>query len=274
MVSQRQRLAKKQFKQANPDLFPAPEPTPPKDPSKKKHKQKSKFKRKKSGPADPNKPKKPSHSKHPLRVSGMMPGQSCFICTAPDHIAKNCPMKSEWERNKICLSCRRRGHSLKNCPENNEQPMDKRLCYNCGGMGHSLDKCPQPLQDGGTKYANCFICNEIGHLSKDCPKNTHGIYPKGGCCNICGGITHLARDCPNKRGKIYDSAAMVGQSFDGYQRPNKVTKLGGDDIEDDFAENIGDVIKPAASIVDELNKDAAAAKTKIKHAPKVVNFMS
>ncbi|KAK6155699.1 hypothetical protein DH2020_009947 [Rehmannia glutinosa] len=210
MVSQRQKLARKRFKEANPELFPKPEPTAPKDPNKKKNKN-SKFKRKKSEPNDPNKPKKSSYKKHPLRVAGMKPGESCFICKAPDHIAKLCPKKSEWERNKTCLFCRQRGHSLKNCPNKNDESTDKKLCYNCGEMGHSLANCPQPLQEGGTRYANCFICNESGHLSKNCPKNTHGIYPKGGSCKICGGITHLARDCPNKHSRI--SANMGGQSW-------------------------------------------------------------
>lgn len=100
MVSKRQKLARKQFKEAHPELFPEPEPTPPKDPNKKK-KIKNKFKRKKSESSDPNQPRKSSYKKHPLRVAGMKPGESCFICKAPDHIAKLCPQKSEWERNKV-----------------------------------------------------------------------------------------------------------------------------------------------------------------------------
>ncbi|KAL1531418.1 hypothetical protein AAHA92_31560 [Salvia divinorum] len=229
MVSKRQQIARKRYKEAHPELFPPP---PPPDPNKKK-KKKSSFKRKSSDPSNPNKVRKSSGKKHPLRVAGMKPGESCYICKAPDHIAKNCPKKSEWERNKICLSCRQRGHSLKNCPNQNEESTDRKLCYNCGEMGHSLAHCSQPLQDGGTKYANCFICNEIGHLSKDCPKNTRGIYPKGGSCKICGGVTHLARDCPSKRiSSIHDAAGTAGQS--SYVRPNRVTKFSGDDLEDDF----------------------------------------
>ncbi|XP_050225880.1 uncharacterized protein LOC126675302 isoform X2 [Mercurialis annua] len=198
MVSQRQRLASKKFRAENPHLFPKPEPTPPKDPNKKKKKNKTSFKRKKSESKGPNDPNKKRFSKHPLRVPGMKPGESCFICKAKDHIAKFCPEKDEWERNKICLLCRRRGHSLKRCPKKKDENVDKKLCYNCGETGHSLSNCPQPLKNGGTKYASCFICNESGHLSKDCPENPHGIYPKGGCCKICGGVTHLARDCPEK----------------------------------------------------------------------------
>ncbi|KAJ6339169.1 hypothetical protein OIU77_007178 [Salix suchowensis] len=204
MVSKRQRLARKIYKEEHPELFPKPEPTPPKDPNKKK-KKKSLFKRKKPGPKDPNKENKKGFRKHPLRVPGMKPGDSCFICKAQDHIAKLCPQKDEWEKNKICLLCRHRGHSLKRCPKKNDEIMDQKLCYNCGETWHSLSQCPQPREDGGTKFANCFICNERGHLSKDCPKNTRGIYPKGGCCKICGGVTHLARDCPDK-GKRGDTA--------------------------------------------------------------------
>ncbi|GJY05696.1 zinc finger CCHC domain-containing protein 9 [Tanacetum coccineum] len=146
MVSKRQILARRKFKQENPDLFPKPEPTPPKDPNKKKKKKKSEFKRKK------NDPKKPSTKKHPLRIPGMKPGDSCFICKADNHIAKNCPEKAQWEKHKgimllICLLCRQRGHSLKNCPDKKEDNIDKKLCYNCGGFGHSLVMCPQPLED-------------------------------------------------------------------------------------------------------------------------------
>ncbi|KAH6783934.1 VASCULAR-RELATED NAC-DOMAIN 6 [Perilla frutescens var. hirtella] len=224
-------------------------------------KKQSNFKRKKPDSSNPNNVRKSSNKKHPLRIAGMKPGESCYICKAPEHIAKNCPEKSAWERNKICLQCRQRGHSLKNCPNKNEDSTDKKLCYNCGGMGHSLARCPQPLQDGGTRYANCFICNETGHLSKDCPKNTHGIYPKGGCCKICGGVTHLARDCPNKRSRIYDAAGTVGQS--SHERLNRITKFtSGDDLEDDFV-----------SAVPVAGKDEEDVKMKKKQGPKVVDFV-
>lgn len=239
MVSKRQKLARKRFKEANPGLFTKPEPTPPKDPNKKK-KKKSNFKRKKSDSNDPpNKPKRSSstHRKHPLRVPGMRPGDNCFICKGEDHIAKNCPQKAQWERHKICLFCRQHGHSLKNCPNKNEDVVDKKLCYNCGEAGHSLAECPQSRQDGGTKFANCFVCKERGHLSKDCPQNAHGIYPKGGCCKICGGVTHLARDCPNKGNRISGTATGVGAGATEYRgrATGKVTKfISGDDLEDDF----------------------------------------
>ncbi|XP_022738264.1 uncharacterized protein LOC111291001 isoform X2 [Durio zibethinus] len=233
MANKRQKLARKQYKEAHPE--PTPEPTPAKDPDKKK-KKKSKFKRKKEEPKqpkDPNNFNKKGIRKHPLRIPGMRPGESCYICKANDHIAKLCPQKAQWEKHMVCLLCRQRGHSLKNCPD----VMDKRKCYNCGETGHSLAKCPQPLQDGGTKFAKCFVCKEIGHLSKNCPKNAHGIYPKGGCCKICGGVTHLAKDCPDKGKKASAAATREGgASTESGERPTgQVTKfISGDDLEDDF----------------------------------------
>ncbi|KAH9611065.1 hypothetical protein KSS87_018968 [Heliosperma pusillum] len=277
MVSKRQRLAQRKYKQEHPDLFPKPEPTPPKDPTKIK-KKKPQFKRKKSDTdtKDPNKPRKSSFNRHPLRIPGLKPGDSCFICKDVNHIAKNCPEKAEWERNKICLFCRQRGHSMKNCRNISEEDAEQKLCYNCGEHGHSLSKCPYPTQGGGTKFALCFICKERGHLSKDCPKNTHGIYPKGGCCKICSGVTHLARDCPNKgiSGSFYDSGRRVPQQEQ--QRP-KVTKLfSGDDLEDDFmieddsknkneSKKIKDVLAPETTHID--------TKVKKKEGSKVVNFV-
>ncbi|PWA82493.1 VASCULAR-RELATED NAC-DOMAIN 6 [Artemisia annua] len=272
MVSKRQILARRKFKQENPDLFPKPEPTPPKDPNKKKKKKKnSEFKRKK------NDPKKPSSTKkHPLRIPGMKPGDSCFICKADNHIAKNCPEKAQWEKHKICLLCRQRGHSLKNCPDKKEDNVDQKLCYNCGGFGHSLARCPQPLEDGGTKYATCFICKEQGHLSKDCPKNAHGIYPKGGCCKLCGGVTHLARDCPNKGNRSSGMSNEFGKRSTGIESiaRGQVTKFSsGDDLEDDFT-MIDDGKEKKIS---EPNADAASnatiVKSKKKQGTKVVNFM-
>ncbi|XVF50827.1 hypothetical protein PTKIN_Ptkin04bG0134700 [Pterospermum kingtungense] len=265
MVSKRQQLARKKYKEAHPELFPTPEPTPSKDPDKKK--KKSKFKRKKVEPKglkDANYTKRNRIRKHPLRIPGRRPGESCYICKAKDHIAKLCPQKAQWEKHMICLHCRQRGHSLKNCPD----VMDKKTCYNCGETGHSLSKCPQPLQDGGTKFAKCFVCKEIGHLSKNCPKNTHGIYPKGGCCKLCGGVTHLAKDCPDK-GKRATVAAVRedGASVESGERPvGQVTKfISGDDLEDDFM---------TQDSTDHDTSDAkdAKIKTKKKQGPKVVNF--
>lgn len=109
MANKRQREARKRFKEANPELFPNPEPTAPKDPDKKKKKKKkSNFKRKRpesDDAAEPNskKFKSSTYKKHPLRVPGMKPGESCFICKDKDHIAKNCPQKASWEKNKVCF---------------------------------------------------------------------------------------------------------------------------------------------------------------------------
>ncbi|XP_038993329.1 uncharacterized protein LOC120117057 [Hibiscus syriacus] len=261
MANKRQKLARKQYKEAHPELFPTPEPTPAKDPDKKrKKKQSSKFKRKKEGPKEPNNGYKKGIRKHPLRVPGMRPGESCYICKANDHIAKLCPQKAQWEKHMICLHCRQRGHSLKNCPD----VMDKKTCYNCGETGHSLSKCPQPLQDEGTKFAQCFVCKEIGHLSKNCPKNTHGIYPKGGCCKICGGVTHLAKDCPDKGKRASAAANGEGTSIGSFERPRgQVTKfISGDDLEDDFA-------------TQQSTDNASDAKINSKRhkGPKVINFV-
>ncbi|XP_022641333.1 cold shock protein 1 [Vigna radiata var. radiata] len=230
MVSQRQRLARKRFKAEHPELFPKAEPTPPKDPNKKKKKS-SAFKRKRA------ESKSGSGKRQPLRVPGMKPGDSCFICMAKDHIAKLCPQKTEWEKNKICLRCRRRGHRAKNCPEVQDAAKDVKYCYNCGETGHSLSHCPYPLEEGGTKFAECFVCNQQGHLSRNCPQNTHGIYPKGGCCKICGGVTHLAKDCPDKGSQGSVAAnGRAGRPMRIEERPRgQVTKfISGDDIEDDF----------------------------------------
>ncbi|KAF2320367.1 hypothetical protein GH714_027304 [Hevea brasiliensis] len=169
----------------------------------------------------------------------MKPGESCFICKAKDHIAKLCPQKAEWEKNKICLLCRQRGHSLKRCPNKKDETVDKKLCYNCGETGHSLSKCPQPLQDGG-------------------------------CCKICGGVTHLAKHCPDK-GKR-DSLTSVKEAIEKGERPSpKVTKfVSGDELDDDFVtENTNGIQqeKPADS------KDSHA-ESKKKQGHRVANSAS
>ncbi|CAN1763012.1 Uncharacterized protein C683.02c, partial [Linum perenne] len=210
------------------------------DPNKpKKNKKKSTFKRKKPESNEPRNPNK-KFTKRPLRVPGMKPGDSCYICKALDHIAKLCPQKAEWERNKICLLCRQWGHSLTRCPNKGEgdESAGAKLCYNCGESGHSLANCSRPIRDGGTKYASCFVCNEQGHLSKDCPKNANGIYPKGGSCKVCGGVTHLARDCPDKAKRL-DDALLFSAFGIGEKSTGKVTKLiSGDELEDDFTQGI------------------------------------
>ncbi|KAI3408012.1 uncharacterized protein J3R85_020531 [Psidium guajava] len=273
MVSQRQRLARKKYKEANPELFPKPEPTPPKDPTKTKKKL-NKFKRKKSDPNDPRRPTKKTLKKHPLRVPGLMPGQGCFICKAQDHIAKLCPEKFQWEKNKICLLCRRRGHSLKSCPERSEDSVDRKLCYNCGETGHSLANCPQPLKDGGTKFASCFICKEQGHLSKNCPQNAHGIYPKGGCCKICGGVTHLAKDCPEKGKRGSGTGGRLAETEEA-PRPQVTKFISGDDLDDDFMmdETPAKKDKPSACVADTSGSKDGHVKAKRKQGTKVVDFV-
>ncbi|CAG7880217.1 unnamed protein product [Brassica rapa] len=264
MVSQRQRLARKRYKEAHPEEFPKPEPTPPKDPNKKK-KKKSLFKKKK-----PTSSSGSSSTRHPLRVPGMKPGEGCYICKSKTHIAKLCPEKSEWERNKICLQCRRRGHSLKNCPDkSDESSFEKKLCYNCGDTGHSLSHCPNPLVDGGTKFASCFICKGQGHISKNCPQNKHGVYPMGGSCKVCGSVAHLVKDCPDKLDR--DSAPTKRSRFDATPR-GKLTKFSGDDLEDDFYEEPQSSKKMKSSDAtapDDLDQKSIPEK---KQGPKVVNL--
>ncbi|PKA55020.1 Cold shock protein 1 [Apostasia shenzhenica] len=263
MVSQKQRVARKRFRDANPDLVQ--KPPSPKDPSLKRQKKKERLKKRKAlirkkierrnGAALKTK-------KHPLRVPGMRPGEGCFICKSKDHIAKLCPEKANWEKNKICLLCRQHGHSLKNCPDKKETT-EQKFCYNCGEGGHSLSKCPQPIQDGGAKYACCFICNDRGHLSKNCPKNTHGIYPKGGSCKICGQVTHLVKDCPKKAEKQSFTSFRIDITSNNHAKDqqNNVVRSG-DDLEDDFA---GDDLQGG-------KKEPGSVNMKRKHGPKVVNF--
>jgi len=94
MANKRQREARKRFREANPDLFP-PQPAPSADGSKKKSKKnkKSMFKKDKKGGT--------GRSKHPLRVPGMRPGECCFICKSTEHVAKACPEKALWDKNKV-----------------------------------------------------------------------------------------------------------------------------------------------------------------------------
>lgn len=101
MVSQRQRLARKRFRETNPHLFPKPEP--PKDAIPKKQQKKEKVKRRKASiRAKIEKRIGAGHTKkHPLRLPGMRPGDGCFICKSKDHIAKLCPEKANWEKNKV-----------------------------------------------------------------------------------------------------------------------------------------------------------------------------
>ncbi|KAF3340235.1 Actin-depolymerizing factor [Carex littledalei] len=281
MVSQRQRLARKQFKEANPHLFPKPELSNASD--SKKIKKKNKFKKNKGDAKPARKSGSGSFSKHPLRVPGMRPGESCFICKSREHIAKLCPEKAQWERNKICLFCRKRGHSVKNCSEKGDES-EKKFCYNCGETGHTLSKCLKPLQDGGTKFASCFICKQTGHLSKNCPKNEHGIYPKGGCCKVCGEVTHLARYCPNKgNGDFANSFDQNTEMPEVSQHNDPTSRRGGDDLEDDFivqveAKNVktSDLSKSKSKsgVVGKEENNNDLKSKKAKQGPKVANSAS
>ncbi|XP_039137752.1 uncharacterized protein C683.02c-like [Dioscorea cayenensis subsp. rotundata] len=273
MVSKRQKLARKRFKEANPELFPKPELSNHGDSTSRKKKKKRNIKGKVL------KTKKNS-GKHPFRVPGMRPGENCFICKSSDHIAKLCPEKASWDKNKICLFCRQRGHSLKQCPEKDTN--HNKICYNCGEVGHSLHKCPLPRQDGETKYADCFICKERGHLSRNCPKNTHGIYPKGGSCKVCGGIDHLAKNCPNKGNKTYLSSTGLKISIgdrDGDRGTQHTIFQSGDDLEDDFmVEDTKHGKKTIQQSQSELPssehvlEEKILVKQKKNRGPRVVNF--
>ncbi|KAJ6840735.1 uncharacterized protein M6B38_118400 [Iris pallida] len=302
MVSKRQKLARKRFRESNSDRFPEPsgparEAAPPEPASKKQLEKKKKLKalkekmaKKKSGGGEEKKERRRrsgggsgggSKKRHPLRVAGMRPGESCYICKSADHIAKLCPQKSLWEKNKICLLCRQRGHSLKNCSQKSDAT-DRKFCYNCGEAGHALSKCPLPLQDGGTKFASCFVCNERGHLSKDCPKSSHGIYPKGGCCKLCGGVTHLAKDCPNRgsRNMFSSTGANNARNLSGTPQGKRTVFHSGDDLEDDFVVQDDKSSKKETDVVSNSGKATAEGgteknvhvKPKKEQGPKVVNF--
>ncbi|KAG6483885.1 cellular nucleic acid-binding protein homolog [Zingiber officinale] len=274
MVSKRQKEARKRFAEANPRPEDATTSIPKAEKGTKKRKAGGGF-WKKSGTS--------ALRKHPLRVPGMRPGESCYICKSTGHIAKLCPEKALWERKKICLLCRQRGHSLKNCPES-YGTNEKKMCYNCGEVGHSLSMCPLPIEDGGTKFAKCFICKEQGHLSKNCPKNAHGVYPKGGSCKICGEVTHLAKYCPSKRYTSLPTSTGEHKFLDDpdpsedQQRSHKIHQSG-DDLEDDFVEastlqskKNGDSSTNLASAIgmEDVTKNIRE-KTK-KQGPKIVNF--
>lgn len=114
MVSKRQKEARKVYKAANPHLFPKPVEKDPSSIITTKKKKKNGRKKKKSDPTKSSLGANPVDGvgkirnknplrKHPLRVPGMKPGESCFICKGMDHIAKLCPKKSDWERNKVCF---------------------------------------------------------------------------------------------------------------------------------------------------------------------------
>ena len=106
-MSKRRRVARKKFKEENPHLFPQPD-TPQNDAGSnadEKKKKKKPFKTLKGGVAksgNGNNKRMSSSSKHPLRIPGQRPGEGCFVCGAATHLAKACPEKAEWEKNKVC----------------------------------------------------------------------------------------------------------------------------------------------------------------------------
>ncbi|KAG8376501.1 hypothetical protein BUALT_Bualt09G0070000 [Buddleja alternifolia] len=106
MVSQMQRLANKRCKEANPGLFPEPEPTPPTDPNKKK---KNKFKRNKCAKAWQD------------SIDNDYSIDFMFVDTFV--------LSTTWAQLEE-LSEQKRRHS-----------QQSRNCYNCGEMGHSLANC-------------------------------------------------------------------------------------------------------------------------------------
>ena len=138
----------------------------------------------------------------------------------------------------------------------------KKMCYNCGSEEHAARDCKAP--NSNFAFAVCFVCGETGHLSRACPKNAQGIYINGGACKICKGTDHLAKDCPSK-----DKCLRCGQPGHissecpnpngGKFAPAKKVKTfaggpthgrgkegaedkGGDDLEDDFEEELGDAL--------------------------------
>ncbi|CAN6487046.1 unnamed protein product [Victoria cruziana] len=176
--------------------------------------------------------------KHPLRVPGMKPGDSCFICEAQDHVAKNCPTKATWDKNKICLLCRQKGHSLKNCPKFCGDKEKK--CYNCGGMGHSLSKCLLPLQD------------------------------------VCGGITHLAKHCPSKDNNstaIHSETDRTSNELANSAHTRRIVFSSGDDLEDDFTVEEPRQREPGSKEIQSSSGFDNHVNAKNKQGLQVVNFM-
>ena len=94
---------------------------------------------------------------------------------------------------------------------------------------------------------------------RDCPTNKQGIYINGGACKICKGTDHLAMNCPSKDKclrcgeKGHVSSDCPKENSGRYVPPKKVRKgqgaapgdvrTGGDDLEDDFEEEVGKAVK-------------------------------
>ena len=139
----------------------------------------------------------------------------------------------------------------------------KKTCFNCGGDDHAARECKAP--NSNFKYAVCFTCGETGHLVRDCPSNKQGIYINGGACKICKGTDHLAMHCPSKDKclrcgeKGHVSSACPKENSGKYVPPKRVRagrgaapggtvppRGGGDDLEDDFEEELGEAAEAHA----------------------------
>ncbi|KAK3281282.1 hypothetical protein CYMTET_10915 [Cymbomonas tetramitiformis] len=181
----------------------------------------------------------------------------------------------------VCLGCRQTGHMLRFCPQNaqgegkkTERGKKVLICFKCGEKGHSVWNCTSDAPaDGSFAHATCFICGEKGHLSRDCSKNEHGLYVNGGCCKICKGTDHLAKDCPSK--PVWND---WGSKTPQKANPKAATtaegahkKLaGGDDLEDDFADNVEDFAEEGdvnAADTEDADKQQSDKKRKKSDAP-------
>lgn len=144
----------------------------------------------------------------------------------------------------------------------------KKTCFNCGGDDHAARDCKAP--NSNFKYAVCFTCGETGHLVRDCPNNKQGIYINGGACKICKGTDHLATDCPSKDKclrcgeKGHVSSQCPAENSGKFVPARKVRKgrgaapggvYGGDDLEDDFEDELGDVPVGKGSGGDDENEN-------------------
>ena len=179
-----------------------------------------------------------------------------------------------WKSKLVCFGCRGTGHSLRDCRVMKGGAdggvRGKKTCFNCGGDDHAARECKAP--NSNFKYAVCFTCGETGHLVRDCPSNKQGIYINGGACKICKGTDHLAMHCPSKDKclrcgeKGHVSTACPKENSGKYVPPKKVragrgaapgekARGGGDDLEDDFEEELGEAVKPASKRKTESDGD-------------------
>ena len=177
-----------------------------------------------------------------------------------------------WKSKLVCFGCRGTGHSLRDCRVMkggaNGGVRGKKTCFNCGGDDHAARECKAP--NSNFKFAVCFTCGETGHLVRDCPSNKQGIYINGGACKICKGTDHLAMHCPSKDKclrcgeKGHVSSACPKENSGKYVPPKRVragrgaapgetARGGGDDLEDDFEEELGEAVKPVSRFSKERN---------------------